>query len=182
MPISVKLQPYEYALVLDVSNRRQIMSMAKGDRDSAGYDSHRPESYKDQTEGVAAEMAVAKYLGIYWDGSVGTYHDVPDLLDCIEVKWCRSDEKPQIVIRPSSKEKSEHYFVLVTGCKGEYTIHGWHTKKWIEDNVPLTFGDPRRPAARFCSAEMMSPMEKMKSVVANRFLANLFPDVKKKAA
>ena len=168
---TVQLVPYEYAMAYDVCGRRRISAMKDGRQDVAGMDSTTPEAYRADIEGVAAEIAVAKFLGLYWDGSVDTFHDKPDLSDFVEVKW--SSKTNGLLIRPSSKEKSEHVFVLVTGQKGTYEIHGWRTRAWVEENIQPGGGDPSRPAPYICPIEQLESVESLKQMVAVRMVEQL---------
>jgi len=147
--VEVVLTQFEYQMGIDVGMRRHVSSVYNGDQDVAGYRSGEGDAYKDAVEAGAAELAVAKYYGIYWDGSVDTY-GVPDLLDYIDVKRCRN--KPGLIVRPKDESKPEAALVAVTGEKGRYTIHGWQMRSWIIANISSATGglDSSRPAARIC--------------------------------
>jgi hypothetical protein len=69
-------------------------------------------------EAAHAELAVCKYLGIYWGFGVNTFH-VPDVENTnLEVRWSsREDMK----VRPDD----EGIIVSVTGKCPTYEIKGW---------------------------------------------------------
>ena len=146
-----KLKEFEYEMAVNVGMRRLVSSTYKGDKDVAGYNSDSEDAYKDAVEAAPAELAVAKYYGIYWDGSYNTY-GIPDLLDgTIDVKRCRNSL--HLIVRPKDEKKSDCALVAVTGSKGSYIIHGWQMRSWIINNVAAsTQGmDKSRPAAKITS-------------------------------
>lgn len=86
-------------------------------------------------EGALAEVAFAKYTGLYWDGSVNVYA-VPDVAQWM-VRHTKLDNGCLIV----RHEDKDHYdYVLLTGTTPKYTIRGFlrggdakQDKYWRED-------------------------------------------------
>jgi len=101
----------------DIGRMRHLSSIKAGLQDSHGFDGC---GWSEHIEGACGEMAVAKHLGIYWDGSVNTFHqcDLPGL----QVRT-RSRHDYDLIVRPSDRD--DDIFVLVTGKCPHYTIHGW---------------------------------------------------------
>lgn len=153
-----KLKEFEYEMAVNVGMRRHVSSVYKNDRDVAGYNSDSDDAYKDAVEAAPAELAVAKYYGIYWDGSYNTY-GIPDLLDgTIDVKRCRANV--HLIVRPKDEKKPDCALIAVTGSKGSYVIHGWQMRSWIIQNVQPSYSglDKSRPPARITS-ELRSARE-----------------------
>lgn len=80
-------------------------------------------------EAACAEMVVAKYFGIYWDGSVNTWKR-PDV-GSIQVRYTHYEDGSLIVRPPDSDDEN---FVLVTGKTPRYFIRGWIRGKDAKDS------------------------------------------------
>jgi len=75
-------------------------------------------------EGSLAELAVAKYLGCYWDGSVNNFLGAD-----IEIKGLRLQVRqtsyPEGHLIIHDKDRDNDIFILVIGTIPEYAIIGW---------------------------------------------------------
>jgi len=111
----------EYAMGAHVGYLRRVVSIAKGYRTLDAPTS----KTDDDVEGAVAELVVAKALRTYWDGSVDAIHS-PDVDGWIHVRHSlRADA--HLIVKPRDLERGYggDAFVLVTGARGTYTIHGW---------------------------------------------------------
>lgn len=101
----------------DVGRMRHLASLKAGRKDAYGYDGL---GWSEHIEGACGEMALAKCLGIYWDGSVNSFksEDLPG----IQIKT-RSREDYELIVRPADSRESA--YVLVTGKCPSYEIKGW---------------------------------------------------------
>ncbi|HWP39514.1 hypothetical protein [Fontivita pretiosa] len=115
----VTLQPYEIQMAAAVGVRRQIEALARGlpDHHGARHDS----GWQYHIEGACGELALAKFLNLYWDGSVNTFRR-PDLGSCIQVRT-RTRHDYDLIIRDG--DDLRHLFVLVTGSCPHYAIRGY---------------------------------------------------------
>jgi hypothetical protein len=103
-------------------------------------------------------MAVAKLLGIFWDGSVNTWkaHDLPGL----QVRT-RSRHDYELLVRPGDDHQAT--WVLVTGRCPEYRVRGWivgidaKQKQWLH-------GYGGRPPAYFVPHAALRPVEELHGV------------------
>lgn len=99
-----------------VGNMRTIASM--------GYTSDSKHSVDSQwvidTDGAAAEMAFAKYLGVYYEPSVNTFK-APDVSN-IQVRGTRLDQGKLIVRK---RDPDNEIYVLVINKVPEFRIAGW---------------------------------------------------------
>lgn len=69
-------------------------------------------------EAAHAELAVCKYLGIYWGFGVNTFH-VADVSNTqIEIRWSQRND---LKIRPDDKG----IIISVSGLSPKYKINGW---------------------------------------------------------
>lgn len=70
-------------------------------------------------DGALSEMAVAKYLGVYWSGKGGIGD--PDVLD-MDVRSSHRDDASLIM---HDHDDDERKFWLITGLNGKYKVRGW---------------------------------------------------------
>jgi hypothetical protein len=70
-------------------------------------------------EGACAELAYAKAMGKFWDGSINTFKD-PDVGD-VQVRSTRYNNGCLILRKTDSPDD---WYVLLTGWCGEYIIRG----------------------------------------------------------
>jgi hypothetical protein len=109
--------------------------MELGLKDRAGDKARFDDPLAANINGALGEVAVARYLGLPLPLSVNTFHNVPDLPPDIEVRW-RGKSHYDLIIRPN--DKPGRRYVLVTGRRPTYTVHGCFTKEavcdeWIRD-------------------------------------------------
>jgi hypothetical protein len=155
----VKLTWHEAAMASHVGWMRQLAAVKAGKQDRHGYDG---EGWSEHIEGACGEMAVAKLLGIFWDGSVNTWKasDLPGL----QIRT-RSRHDYDLIVRPS--DDSDSRWVLVTGRCPEYRVHGWISGASAKRPEFLkTYGG--RPAAYFVPASKLRRMNEMQSTAASR--------------
>ena len=71
-------------------------------------------------EAACAEVALAKHLGVFWDGSVGTGKAID--VGKYQVRHTPR-ENGALIIRPRDSDFEQ--FVLVTGVAPDFIIRGW---------------------------------------------------------
>ena len=103
-------------------------------------------------ESAHAELAVAKYLGIYWGFGVNTFH-VPDIdRTNYEVRWSSRDD---VKVRPDDKG----IVISVTGRCPNYTLKGWID---AEDAKQDRWYFDKQPTCYFVPHQHLHPMEELK--------------------
>jgi hypothetical protein len=113
-PIAVTLSPREIILAALIGSFMQARAIARGWKDRV-YKS----DWNVHIEGIAAEIAVAKALGIPYRPNLNGFK-APDVGD-LHVRWTtRSNGK--LVIRPGDPDG---IYVLVTGQCPTFTVMGW---------------------------------------------------------
>ena len=117
MPL-VNLEWYEVSIAAQVGARRQISSMSRG---SVPNFSMKGTGWEEHTRGALGEMAVAKYLDLYWSGSVDTFA-LADIGREIQVRTTDKDTN-RLIVRPV--DDNEACFVLARGRNDHYDIVGW---------------------------------------------------------
>ena len=87
---------------------RRIASMQNGNNKNIhAYKS----DWATDIDGACAELAVAKYYGVYWEPSVNTFHKQSDVSNGYEV---RSTPKPDgcLIVRGNDKEDRTYILVI----------------------------------------------------------------------
>lgn len=155
IPVSLTLA--EMLVASEVGKMRRCSALKHGRVETnnapvdGGWDRH--------IEGAAAEMAVAKFAGIYWSGDVG------DL-------WSKDDVGPYQV-RAShhidgrlilhEKDKDDRAFILATGVAPNFILRGWIMGR--DGKKPEFWTDPTKGgrAAYFIPQSELHPMETLKA-------------------
>lgn len=117
--VPIRLEPYEFALAANVGVRRQMAAVLTGRMDKYGID-HKL-GWNVHIEGACGEMAVARFLGLYYSGHVNTFKVGGDV-GILQVRT-RSDHEYDLLIRPDDNENE--MFMLVTGTAPEFRLQGW---------------------------------------------------------
>lgn len=121
--MKVKLSWYEVAVCAGVGVRRKIESLRSRLKPLHKFSAH--DGFELDVQGACGEMAAAKVLGLYWDGSVGTFkaNDVAEW----QVRTRMSDNYSGLALR--SNDKDEHNTILLSGTVPEFTVIGWINNK-----------------------------------------------------
>ncbi len=166
---TVTLTWYEAQMAVDCGVRRNMASWQRGDQHKAGY---KPKDLFDVSiKAAGAELAVAKLLGLYWDGSVDTFKSQSDIPDHdIEVRLSLT-VPPHLIVRPHDPADRRYVLVKSRWVHGEqprYSILGW---KWGYDAKQekfLTDMNNGRPPAYFLPVKDLHPMSYMEVSNINR--------------
>jgi hypothetical protein len=132
--MNVKLTGSELYLAAQIGIARQMEAMRKGLPDKHGFDGL--EGWTVHIEGAAGEMAVAKALGLFWNGSLNTFKTQADV-QRLEVRT-RSKHYYELLIRPN--DDSDALFVLVTGRAPDFEVKGWirgseaKKQEWLQNH------------------------------------------------
>lgn len=119
-PCIVTLSPVEMALAATAGGIRHAESLMRGRRDAHGLPEE-ADGLRLHVDGAAGEIAVAKLLGRYWGGDVGTFKRA-DLGRGVQVRT-RSRHDYELLVRPDDPD--DHAFVLVTGSPPRLAVRGW---------------------------------------------------------
>jgi hypothetical protein len=134
--ILVRLERYEMELASTVGRARNLSAIVKQSKDV--YPSDSQSAWGQHIDGAGAELAFAKFIGLYWDGSVDTYRsgsgDLP--YTQIDVKHSR-DGKWKV------KERDKGELVLVRGTMPEYVIEAYCNADDIKKYKP-TYSEPTK--------------------------------------
>lgn len=152
MSVAVTLNWHEVCLAAHVGLWRRINAVKQGKRDIHGYEGA---GWDANIEGACGELAAAKALGRYWDGSVETWKR-PDIGD-LQIRT-RSQSHYGLLVRPDDDD--DDIFVLVTGKCPEFTVRGWlhgrdsKRQQWLNEHGG-------RPAAYFVPQSSLRPLSEL---------------------
>jgi hypothetical protein len=150
---TVKLTWYEAAMASNIGLLRQLSSIKTGRVDQHGFNGI---GWDVHIEGACGELAVAKLLSCYWDGSVDTFK-TPDISGNLQVRT-RSNHTFDLLVRPNDNPLD--IYCLVTGKCPEFRVHGWiqglHAQKpeWKKNHGG-------RPPAWFVPQTALNPMSNL---------------------
>jgi len=115
----VRLEWYEAVTAAEVGIRRELNARRKGSPDSVYKDD--TASWGTHAEAAGAEMAVAKALGLYWDGSVnvGRREDIPGT--SLDVRWNQHPGRTSCKVKP----RDTGIILAVRGNSPDYELLGW---------------------------------------------------------
>lgn len=151
--VEVQLEWHEVLMAAAIGVNRHIESRRKGLKDFITIQGYGDNKWDMDIEGAASEMAVAKHLGLYWDGAINSFKggDVGRL----QVRSARLHDYKLIV---RNNDSDTDLFVLVTGSSPDYRIHGYlsgkmakEAKWWHVPNKP--------PGAFFVPQDSLKPLK-----------------------
>jgi hypothetical protein len=94
--------------------------------------------------GLAGELAFCKLAGIYWNPTINTFHERPDIEPDVQIRTAREHTHKLIVRKDDLQHHRHHRFVLVTTDEDKvlYVVRGW-IQGW-EAEVAAWWGDGTR--------------------------------------
>jgi len=116
---------------------------------------NRKRGWQDNCDGALGEQSLAKYLGIFWDGTPGTFRTQPDVGQ-YEVRT-NSESWGDLILRDRDKPESIYILVLSHDCP-KFHIFGWILG---EDGMKEEWrrkGDRKRPEAWFVPQSALNDM------------------------
>jgi hypothetical protein len=146
----IRLTSYEYQMARRVGLERQTKAVENKRVPRNGM--KQEDGWKFHVEGACGEAAAAKFLNVFFSGSVEIFTGKPDLEPNIEVKT-RSSHSYDLLIR--KHEDLSQVFVLVTGTAPDFWIRGWGIgSDLVSDEYLQSYGN--RPAAWFIPVGRLS--------------------------
>jgi len=159
--IPVNLTFSEMRIAVEVAAQRQCQNLRNGRHHRYGLSGE--EGWTPHIEGACGEMAVAKYLGIYWSGSLGDLKakDVGEF----QVRTA-SNHDYRLILHEADKD--DGVFLLVTGVAPELMLRGWIVAR--DGKKPENWSDPKggRPAF-FVPQIALHPMTEFHAALRDDF-------------
>jgi hypothetical protein len=137
----VRLAAYEQMMAVQVGTRRQLVAEQR--RSKPRFDAqYVGQLYINHIMGACAEVAVAKYLGAYWDGSVdvGARADIPSWN--VDVRF--SPTRPKVKENDTCRIVGVLPLIPPPNCNAcEFVIVGWHNPDEVRERKDwFHAGDP----------------------------------------
>jgi hypothetical protein len=122
--VKVSLSADELRLAAEAGVERRLRALGKGRRGAHGFDRDY-EAWSIDIEGVAAEWACAKCLGVDYTPVVGELDtEMGDVAPGVQVRSTRY-ETGHLLLHES--DLPDHYFLLIVGLAPDFRIAGWTT-------------------------------------------------------
>lgn len=118
--IKVRLSLTEMMISSVVGTTRQLGAMKSSSKDSNYQDTYR-NSLMTHIDAAAAEMAFAKWMGVYWDGSCRSYK-APDVGEWQVRSTHHADGR--LLIRKRDSD-AENFALVITANAPEFLITGY---------------------------------------------------------
>lgn len=118
MIVPVRLTWSELMQAAQVGVMRQVQNLREGRVDR--YGASDLNGWTPHIEGAIGEMAVAKWMGLYWSGALGDL-DADDVGQ-LQVR-ASAGQSARLILHPSDPD--DRAFVLVTGRGPAVQINGW---------------------------------------------------------
>ena len=150
----IKLNENELMMAANVGVRRQVEALSKGLKNQHGALASKV--WQNHIEGACGELAFAKAMNWYWNGSVNTFK-LPDVGNA-QVRT-RSSHSFELIIR----KNDTGIFVLVTGMAPQYKVHGWFDSKDVKSIWLQDYGG--REKAYFVPQAELHPLESLNAVL-----------------
>ena len=122
MPYEARLSLLDFLDAVEVAVARMRQSHQRGHNAANVRQRTWLTRLANDTNGAAAELVTAKWLGIEWSRSVGTYRHEADVGDEIDVRHTERRDG-RLILRPSDHPYRQ--FVLVTGTPPHLLLQGW---------------------------------------------------------
>lgn len=157
--IPVQLSTSEISMCAMVGNRRQFEAIRRASKDRDGFVG---DGWSEHIEGACAELAFAKWSGLYWGGSVNACGE-PDFYPDIDVKLrpahpsARNLDMYQLNLRTNSKPDCR--YIHVVGARGSYLIRGWQHGREVIKREHLRKLDQNRPESYVYPNDLLLPMD-----------------------
>jgi hypothetical protein len=116
--VTITLTSSEMMIAAICGVMRQITNLRDGRRDA--YGCQKDGAWQIHIEGACGEMAVARYLGVYYNGNIGNLRASD--AGRVQVRT-RSRDNYDLIVHPEDNDNVP--FVLVTGTAPTYILRGW---------------------------------------------------------
>lgn len=147
----VRLTECEIEFAAYVGVKRSLTSVGKEQRSDNGDPNF---GWHHDIEAACAEMAFAKYSGLYWNAGVNTFKE-PDV-GGYQVRHTRH-VNGKLILRPNDKDDEK--YVLVRGVAPEYEIVGWAYGRYVKLQINLSTPNGR-PSCWM--TDVLEPPEELK--------------------
>lgn len=147
----IQLTNHELMMAALVGVMRHVGSLKRGLQPKHGC--KEDECWQVHLEGACGEAALAKYLNLFWDGTVNTFKRGGDVGE-FQVRT-RSRHDYELLIRHD--DPPEKIYWLVTGLAPSYVIRGWMRGSEVMMHEDWYKSHGGRPPAWFAPQRFLHP-------------------------
>ncbi len=156
--VNITLTWYEAFMGQCIGFRRQVESDHKKLKDRPGYEETNP--WLATANAACAEIAVAKYLNLFWAGTVNTFKTEPDVGGLVEVRSSYGGRR--LGVRPDDIVKLP--FVLAVGAAPHFILYGWEYGDHVVSKGE-EFIKPGRDPYWQMDKDWLRPMGELRAIV-----------------
>jgi hypothetical protein len=142
----------ELLTAASIGVRRHVQAMVRNRKDAFGCSDE--DGWRCHIEGAAGEMAVAKALGVYWNGDVGPL--APLDVGPYQVRTASGDSYRLLL---TDADRDGDIFVLLTGVAPGFVIRGWIVAR--DGKRPEYIEDRGRGPRYFVPQSALRPIEEL---------------------
>lgn len=153
--IVIRLRWSEIILAGQVGVMRNVYAMKN--KLTAGAPGQPSDGWSADIEGAAGELAVAKWRGTYWNGTIGET-DRPDV-GPYEVRTNTSRRLDDMIVR--AKDSEDKIYISVLSFLPDFHLIGWQHGKNCKLPEYLRDGSPGRPPCYFVPRSALHEMEEL---------------------
>jgi hypothetical protein len=158
--MKIELSASQMMIANLVASMRQVQNIKENrkDRYTSTTGGRVTNTWQKNAESCMAEMAVARHLGIYWDGNIGDRKAAD-----VGPYQVRHTEYATGCLLLHPPDKNDDIFILVTGENGTYNLVGWVYAR--DGKNPKHWKDPvkGRPAF-FVPQDALNPLDQLPEV------------------
>ena len=163
--MKVSLKDYEIHLANFVGDRRNSESKRMGLKNAYKYNKSNDQADEDSRVGARGELAVAKAMNWYYDGSVNTFKNGYDVYK-VQVRT-RKEKHYDLLVRPDDRDEDVFVLVIPQNEK-DFIIHGWEVAKKCK-RKEFESKNTSRPTAYFYPQGLLNPMDTLKEYLDKNF-------------
>lgn len=155
MAFEIELSLAEFAVAVQSAMTRVLVSAGQQLNHASTYKRTYLERLQEETVGCCAELAMGKLVNRYVIPTVGTFHEVPDYLEDLEIRaTARLDGR--LIVRDNDANNRRYVFATATGQ--QVVFHGWLYGHEAKQDRWLTDPNGYRPAW-FVPQSALHPIE-----------------------
>lgn len=161
----VTLSQYQIELALFAARQRSFMNAENGARPRYGAPTG-AEGERINNDGAIAEFAVAKFLNLFWCGSVGNYHAL-DVGGLVEVRAADLPSKRLLLHKPD-RDEAPFVSAIVEKNNSEIVLRGWLFGHEAKDEQYWSDPSKKNRPAYFVKTSVLRDMNSLVDYVSGR--------------
>lgn len=158
--IIISLNLMELQLAAELGIERQLESLRKKLSDKHGFNGL--DKWTIHIEGAAGEMALAKYLNVFFVPTINTFKKGGDVGN-YQVRTCLKNDEEDLYLLVRPDDDDERIFIAIWSRCPDYHILGWMKSSDAKQEKWKQFRGGRPPAF-FVKPEFLNPMSTLPKI------------------